>query len=461
MSLFTVDVFSGSADSIVTDSHAQGVIIKATQGTGYVNPKCNHQWDLAGANGKFRGLYHYAGGGDPVAEAQYFLKNISNYIHKAILAVDWERNQNSAWGDTTWVRKFVDEVHRQTNVWPLIYVSESAVGQVANCANDCGLWVAKYASMDWRSWTIPKISVSSGAFSAITGWQFTGGDMDRSIFYLDEAGWNKLANPTSQTPSQPSGGQDTKPQPEAPVVKPDDAGNYIQGIVLQYGYDSVSGIWGAGYSYDNGAHFFVTDTIYGRKYRQEDADRLWPYLKKYIGGTSGTVTGSLKWADILDKPQLVTESELNQRLTNIASSGKITSLDWSQITNKPDLATKDELKDISTTVGKPGKDGKSAYEIAVEHGFSGSEDDWLKSLHGKDGTSPGSSKGDNSLSIESITDLITQHLKARLDIKSGNLVVDVNDVSDGSIADAIAVKVAKACQFKLSNGNLLVEMGGA
>jgi hypothetical protein len=29
--------------------------------------------------------------------------------------------------------------------------------------------------------------------------------------------------------------------------------------------------------------------------------------------------------------------------------------------------------------------GKSAYEIAVENGFVGTEADWLESLHGKDG----------------------------------------------------------------------------
>lgn len=32
-----------------------------------------------------------------------------------------------------------------------------------------------------------------------------------------------------------------------------------------------------------------------------------------------------------------------------------------------------------------GKDGASAYEIALEHGFEGSEEEWLDSLHGKDG----------------------------------------------------------------------------
>ena len=196
MALYTVDVFSGSDDSIIRDSHAQGVIVKATQGTGYVNPRCNHQWDLAGQLNKLRGLYHYAGGGNPESEAQYFINNIKNYIGQGILILDWESYQNSAWGDTNWARRFVDEVHRLTGVWCVIYVQESALWQVANCANTCGVWVAKYASMNWNSWTLPNMNVSSGAFKFLTGWQYTGGDMDRSIFYLDESGWKKLANPT-------------------------------------------------------------------------------------------------------------------------------------------------------------------------------------------------------------------------------------------------------------------------
>lgn len=196
MAIYTVDVYSGSDDSIIRDSHAQGVIVKATQGTGYVNPRCNHQWDLAGSLGKLRGLYHYAGGGNPESEAQYFINNIRNYVGQGILILDWESYQNSAWGDTSWAGRFANEVHRLTGVWPLIYVQESAIWQVANCASISGLWVAKYASMNWNNWTLPNMNVSSGAFKFLTGWQFTGGDMDRSIFYLDEAGWKKLANPT-------------------------------------------------------------------------------------------------------------------------------------------------------------------------------------------------------------------------------------------------------------------------
>lgn len=216
-SLYTVDVYSGSDDSIIRDPHAQGVIVKATQGTGYVNPKCNHQWDLAGQLGKKRALYHYAGGGNPISEAQFFISNIKNYVGQGLLILDWESYQNASWGNTNWARQFVNEVHRLTGVWPLLYVQESAIWQVANCANDCGLWVAKYASMNWNSWTVPNMNVSSGAFKFITGWQYTGGDMDRSIFYLDAAGWDKLANPAGATTPKIEA---PKPNPTPTPVNP-------------------------------------------------------------------------------------------------------------------------------------------------------------------------------------------------------------------------------------------------
>ena len=38
--------------------------------------------------------------------------------------------------------------------------------------------------------------------------------------------------------------------------------------------------------------------------------------------------------------------------------------------------------------GDPGKDGKSAYEIAVENGYSGSEQEWISGLAGTPGETP-------------------------------------------------------------------------
>jgi hypothetical protein len=49
----------------------------------------------------------------------------------------------------------------------------------------------------------------------------------------------------------------------------------------------------------------------------------------------------------------------------------------------------EEIEDIQTGTGggsgTPGADGKSAYEIAVENGFSGTESEWLASLKGEKG----------------------------------------------------------------------------
>ena len=51
-----------------------------------------------------------------------------------------------------------------------------------------------------------------------------------------------------------------------------------------------------------------------------------------------------------------------------------------------------------TGSGIPGKDGASAYEIAVAHGFEGSEAEWLESLKGEQGPAgeqgPKGDKGD-------------------------------------------------------------------
>lgn len=229
-------------------------------------------------------------------------------------------------------------------------------------------------------------------------------------------------------------------------------------IIGELGFDTKTGIFGRGYSSDNGASFHVTDTIFGRIYTEDDVIKLVPLLRPYLSQTSPAIS-SIEWANILNKPDLVTKSELNTRLSQLSSSGTVTSLDWTQVTNKPDLATKQDLRNISLTPGPAGHDGKSAYEIAVDNGFTGSQAEWLQSLHGRDGTS--STSDDNSLSTQAIAELIKQHLRVQIDSATGNLIVKVDEQSNGSIADAVAVKVAQSCHFSLDNGNLVMTLGGA
>lgn len=101
-------------------------------------------------------------------------------------------------------------------------------------------------------------------------------------------------------------------------------------IAMDQGIDSELGIVGLGYSPDNGLHFFVTNTIKGRVFRQKDADRLWPFMKGFV---SRQIKESLvvTWDNINGKPNVALKSDLEN------------------------LATKDEVKKIEKEPGPPGQ----------------------------------------------------------------------------------------------------------
>lgn len=68
---------------------------------------------------------------------------------------------------------------------------------------------------------------------------------------------------------------------------------------------------------------------------------------------------------------------------NIRQSGFVGDDDNSPIPPTPDLYTQ-----LLQKISEKGKDGKSAYEIAVEHGYVGTETEWLTSLKGEPGKTP-------------------------------------------------------------------------
>lgn len=57
-----------------------------------------------------------------------------------------------------------------------------------------------------------------------------------------------------------------------------------------------------------------------------------------------------------------------------------------------------------------GEDGKSAYQIAVDNGFKGSESEWLESLNGADGRTP--SKGVDYFTEADKTEIVNDVINA-------------------------------------------------
>lgn len=94
---------------------------------------------------------------------------------------------------------------------------------------------------------------------------------------------------------------------DKPFTPPTDLPEETKNIVLQ---DMVvDGIRGLGCSPDNGITRKIYWTIFGRKYYQEDADRLWPFLKDKIGEIKGGSL-SVSWSDIQDKPDVALKTDL-------------------------------------------------------------------------------------------------------------------------------------------------------
>ena len=83
---------------------------------------------------------------------------------------------------------------------------------------------------------------------------------------------------------------------------------------------------------------------------------------------------------------------------------------------KVELTLPNPLNIAVQVPGLPGKDGKSAYEVAVEQGFVGTVDEWLESLHGQNGS--------NSEPVSMNFPTVYQMMKARA------MKVDSDEIED-------------------------------
>lgn len=216
MTMNGIDISSWQSNLNLNNLKGSGlefVIIKATQGVSYVNPSCNKHYAQATACGYLKGLYHYAEGRDAVAEADYFLKNIGNYVYDAVLCLDWEGQSNKMFGTSgakAWVKTWCDRIYAKTGVKPLVYTSASALSQVTGIG-DYGLWVAQYANNNatgWQAhpWNEGKYTCAIRQYSSCGRLSGYDGNLDMNIAYMDAAAWKKYANPTKQ-----SGSSETKP----------------------------------------------------------------------------------------------------------------------------------------------------------------------------------------------------------------------------------------------------------
>lgn len=194
------------------------VIVKATEGIGYVDKACDGFFQKALKLGKCIGFYHFArptANNDPIREADFFYENCKGYFGKGIPILDWEAENKH---NVAYAKKWLDRVYQRSGVKPIIYMSESVVNaydwsSVANA--DYGLWVAKYRdnNPDYNynmSNAGSRPRVKWWKFYCMWQWTSSGrlngysGNLDCDVFYGDVNTWNKYAGKASEssTPSE-------------------------------------------------------------------------------------------------------------------------------------------------------------------------------------------------------------------------------------------------------------------
>lgn len=229
-----VDVSNWQCDIDTYALDADFVVAGATWGVGGfdnmclingVNQAANYQLGRASASGKSIGVYHYAMGRDARMEADFFVNNVKGYVGRAVLALDWEAQDNPQFGNGAWIDAWVRRVYERTYVWPVIYLQASALGQLSGYAREhCGVWVAQYASnvvTGWQSrpWNYGLYGEAMRQYTSngyVNGYV---GRLDLNYFRGERWQWDAYATgerkggghavsaaPSASTPAQPSEG---------------------------------------------------------------------------------------------------------------------------------------------------------------------------------------------------------------------------------------------------------------
>lgn len=244
MSMNGIDISGWQPDIDVSKVPADFVIVKATQGTTFTSKSFASQAKATLACGKLLGLYHYVGGGDATGEADWFLKVAGSYVGKAVLCIDWEAEQNSAWDNTAYLKKLVERVIDKSGVRPLIYCSASAFPWALAKELNCGAWVAQYANNNVTGyqdspWNEGAYSCAIRQYSSHGRLSGYSGNLDLDKAYMGKGAWAKYAKGSGVDSGSSSKGKSV-----------DELANEVIAGKWGNGADRKAALTKAGYDYD-------------------------------------------------------------------------------------------------------------------------------------------------------------------------------------------------------------------
>ena len=180
---------------------ADFVFAKASQGTTFIDPTYAANKEGARAKGIPFGSYHYYAGGDPVAEADFFLQTVGDILPGEMLALDFEITISNP---VEMASDFINEIKNKVGFYPLFYSYSSLVtGNSWGDVMNCGLWIADPD-------TPPRIGAWSfyafHQYTTIPSYPGVTGSLDMDYFNGDKTqlkAYGKPAPVEAPTPSEP------------------------------------------------------------------------------------------------------------------------------------------------------------------------------------------------------------------------------------------------------------------
>ena len=277
-----IDISRWQASIDLSKVQCDFVIVKATQGTAYVSPKFTAQIRQADKLGKLLGVYHYAGGGGAIPEAEHFIKTVKDYIGRAILVLDWEGEQNPNFGNPEYAKAFLNYVKQQTGITPFIYMSKSVCRQYS-WDSSYPLWCAQYKNQQptayqdnpwtdtkgfgaWKNCAILQYS-SKGHLSGYSG------NLDLNKAYISADEW-KMYSTGQIEPQEPT---------TYPTLKKGDRNEYVRHWQMFLNM--------------NGYYCGAADSIFGQK--TYNAVVKWQKDHSAICGKPDGIIGPKTWSSIL------------------------------------------------------------------------------------------------------------------------------------------------------------------
>lgn len=275
MALNGIDVSNWQAGINLTAVPSDFVICKATQGTDYTSPDCVRQVEQAINAGKCVGVYHYISGGNAIAEIDFFINSIKNWIGVVMICLDWESNQNSAWGNEAYLEQCIKRVIERTGVPPMVYASASVFPWNVCKKYNCGCWVAQYANNNptgyqGTPWNEGAYGCAIRQYSSSGRLSGYGGNLDLNKFYGDEKAWDAYVTGGKGTvkPVEPSKPVTPSPDVIAGIKYTVQSGDNLSTIAQRFGV-SINQITG---------------------YRSGNPNLIYPGEVLTIGGASGNAT---------------------------------------------------------------------------------------------------------------------------------------------------------------------------